>query len=582
MKSKNHIGLLNVINASIIGILIVYLPFFDTEDLFKGYIRGKIFLFCCIIAFLVFSQEISWLLNYSRSVRRNFHLIDFLILLFAIYISLNHWFVSHDGGFSLKYFQMGASVIFYFLLRSSPAKYYKFFIYSIIMSGFAQSIYGILQLYGFYPSKHHLFNITGSFFNPGPYAGYLSIVFPLALAVWLQERKQAPNTNAKNTLTERTILKLKSLLPLASVIAILLVLPATRSRAAWLAALISSAMVLNHFYPLRNILSPFRKPGLKKLLSVSIVLILFSGALTGIYFMKKGSADGRMFIWKVSKNLIKEKPVFGHGHEKFQAFYMDKQADYFIDNPGSVQANVADDIIYPFNEYIKILVELGIVGLSLLALIVFLLFRPGEKARSGRGNPDLLIPSAGILAFLVFSFFSYPSEILPIILNLVVLLAITVGTMQSHVHDKQIIVPPLPGWRSLVPKTIIGLGTLAIIVLASAPIRNLYKAYYKWDEGHKIYQMGAYEASLESFEEAYPYLKNNGEFLIMYGKALSMAEKYGKAIEVLQEAGNFQKNTILYNALGDSFKATGEFKNAESAYLNAYYMLPGQQLSYWD
>jgi tetratricopeptide (TPR) repeat protein len=117
---------------------------------------------------------------------------------------------------------------------------------------------------------------------------------------------------------------------------------------------------------------------------------------------------------------------------------------------------------------------------------------------------------------------------------------------------------------------------LVIIVIATNPVRGLFKAYYSWDEGHKIYQMGMYVESLESFEEAYPHLKNNGEFLIMYGKALSMAEKYGKAIQVLQEASNYQKNTILYNALGDSYKATGEFKKAESAYLKAYHMLPGR------
>ena len=349
------------------------------------------------------------------SSRRKFNLTlpDKLIVVFVIYLFLNRYFVSHTEGYTLKYLQSCALVIVYFLLRSYPAKYHKYFLYSIIFSGLLQSIYGMLQLYGIFPSRHSLFNITGSFFNPGPYAGYLSIVLPLALALWLKEREQAPDTNAGHALPARILLKAKSLVPFAAFIAVLLVLPATRSRAAWLAALISSAIVLNYFYPVRTLPSPFRKPGLKKFLALSIVLILVAGALTGVYFMKKGSADGRLFIWKTSCQLIKEKPVFGHGAGKFTAYYMGKQEDYF-------------------------------------------------------------------------------------------------------------------------------------------------------------------KESIESYEEAYPTLKNNGGFLIMYGKALSLAGKYGKAIEVLQEAGNYQKNTILYNALGDSYKATGEFKKAESAYMKAYYMLPGR------
>ncbi|WP_162633101.1 hypothetical protein [Echinicola strongylocentroti] len=50
----------------------------------------------------------------------------------------------------------------------------------LVLGGLAQVIYGELQLYGIYPSLHSGFPVTGSFFNPGPYSGYLSVVFPVA------------------------------------------------------------------------------------------------------------------------------------------------------------------------------------------------------------------------------------------------------------------------------------------------------------------------------------------------------------------------------------------------------------------
>lgn len=88
--------------------------------------------------------------------------------------------------------------------------------------------------------------------------------------------------------------------------------------------------------------------------------------------------------------------------------------------------------------------------------------------------------------------------------------------------------------------------------------------------------MGAYENSISSFEKAYPWLRNNGEFLIMYGKALTMAEDYIGAIEILNRAKNYQQNTILFNALGDIYKHQKQYQNAENAYLEAHYMIPSR------
>jgi hypothetical protein len=46
-----------------------------------------------------------------------------------------------------------------------------------------------MQLYGFARSQHALFKITGSFFNPGPYSGWLATVFPAALGYALFNRE---------------------------------------------------------------------------------------------------------------------------------------------------------------------------------------------------------------------------------------------------------------------------------------------------------------------------------------------------------------------------------------------------------
>jgi O-antigen polymerase len=64
----------------------------------------------------------------------------------------------------------------------------------------------------------------------------------------------------------------------------------------------------------------------------------------------------------------------------------------------------------------------------------------------------------------------------------------------------------------------------------------------------------------------------------MYGKALSMAGDYNKAIEILKRAEGYQKNTILYTALGDSYKQVERYEDAGKAYLKASQMIPEQVL----
>ncbi|MFW6272388.1 MAG: tetratricopeptide repeat protein, partial [bacterium] len=41
-------------------------------------------------------------------------------------------------------------------------------------------------------------------------------------------------------------------------------------------------------------------------------------------------------------------------------------------------------------------------------------------------------------------------------------------------------------------------------------------------------------------------------------------------------AAKYFPNTVVYTALGDSYKATGQYKNAEEVYSHAWYMNPSR------
>ena len=577
--------------------LVVALPFHDPGNLIRSNQTEKFFLFAKVLGILMILTGFLVLFTRRPSDHIRIAWPDILLFAYIVYVSVNRNVVAHPEGFTLKYYQLLALTVLYLIVRQIPKEYQGYLLVSMLVSGILQAVCGNLQLFDRYPSKHALFNITGGFFNPGPYAGYLAMILPMALALWLQQKDQKVSTGIKfktgaiPTIGHFPNLRLlpdlltriggmfkepefiKQLLSAAfkyisviTVVTILVVLPATRSRAAWLAVVISALFVLIRYYGLGTIVDKYLKATAKKVLAGAVVALLGCAFVTGIYYIKKDSADGRLLIWKVTATMIADRPLTGYGYEKFQAHYMAYQADYFAHNPDSEESYVADNILYPFNEYLKVACELGVTGLVLVisVMVIILVDRKGRR----KSHPETCpLPSvAGMVSLCVFSFFSYPAEILPILINMVILLAVTASLKDFKIGIIQ----------NRFCIYIIPAGAILIVALACRPVKNLYAAYSTWDEGYRIYQMGAYDESIASFQEPYDQLKTNGEFLVMYGKALSMAGRYPQAIQILTEAEDFQKNTILYTALGDSYKALGRIKESEKAYLKAYDMIPSR------
>ena len=95
---------------------------------------------------------------------------------------------------------------------------------------------GLSQLLGYRSSNHFIFNITGSFTNPGPYGGFLAISIILLTAYSITYK----NDQAQNLIS-------KLLYWSTSIIAIVafIILPSTQSRSAILA--LGCSMILLAF-----------------------------------------------------------------------------------------------------------------------------------------------------------------------------------------------------------------------------------------------------------------------------------------------------------------------------------------------
>ena len=119
---------------------------------------------------------------------------DLLVLVFIVIIAVNYNYGTNLAPVSLfTVFQLGGlwyiCRVCYYLI---PV-FLKYVIYAILLSGVIEAIWGLGQLYNFFPSNHFLFKTTGSFFNSGPYGGFIALIFPLTLHFWLVFRKRNRN-----------------------------------------------------------------------------------------------------------------------------------------------------------------------------------------------------------------------------------------------------------------------------------------------------------------------------------------------------------------------------------------------------
>ena len=97
-------------------------------------------------------------------------------------------------------------------------------------------------------------------------------------------------------------------------------------------------------------------------------VLLLAGGTYGMYHLKKDSADGRLLMWKVSTQIIREQQGLGVGVGHFPEAFAEAQASY-LKHASSQEKWVAGCPEYAFNEYLQIAVELGIFPLLLFLMV---------------------------------------------------------------------------------------------------------------------------------------------------------------------------------------------------------------------
>lgn len=123
----------------------------------------------------------------------------------------------------------------------------------------------------------------------------------------------------------------------------------------------------------------------------------------GLYSYRSDSVWGRFQIWRITCSLITDAPVWGHGGSmSFDANYMLYQAAYFRSHPDSPFAILADNVKAPFNEYLWMAAQWGLVSLIFVYIIVW------QVLRFKTMDPLQRSAIASLGGIMVASFTSYP------------------------------------------------------------------------------------------------------------------------------------------------------------------------------
>lgn len=421
------------------------------------------------------------------------------------------------------------NILFY---RQNEQKDTRISVYGfiIVISCFLQAMFGVVQFFGFFQISTTLW-VTGSFDNPAGFAACLCAGFPFVGFLLSDSNKY--------------IRYVGGLIGFVIVIAVIL----SQSRAGIMSIAFICFILLNMKF--------FHKRWVKYL-----SLLCFALLLSGCYWMKKDSADGRLLIWRCSVSMVKDAPWLGHGIGSFEARYMDYQADYFRQYGLNRYSMLADNVKHPFNEYLGVLLNFGFVGLlMILALITLLIYCYKKHPCAEKRIAFYSLISIGVFSFFSYTF-TYPFTWIVTFLCIIIL---------TKEYIAKVFTCPI------IKNTV----CIFILLCSFWVIYNLVKrvmAEKEWGNTSRLALCGASGKTLPAYAELEKKFENNPYFLYNYAAILLENKQYEESLTVALQCRKYWADYDLELMIGENYQELDKYELAERYYDNASMMCPSRFL----
>ena len=473
---------------------------------------------------------------YLSTSRIKLKAIDILCLVYFIYNLLWLLVTSKTKNIETIYLFFFLAML-YINIRNISSIYYKYILYSFPFIVISHFIYYICWENPYYFLYEHKGVFTGFLHNSGLWGEFVAMTLICNIGLIHLNKKSK---------------KTSTLLIFVSFI-VSFMLYESDSRASWLSFAIG---ILTFFSPL--IIKHLPKSIIIRTGSLLILICLCTYLISGLYSYKKDSADGRILIWKISLEMVKDNPILAYGFDGFRKNYMNYQAAYLQEKqlPETIN-NLADDNHHAFNEFLRIIIEQGIIGVIILFIFLTTIGYTIYKYKLYIDTVSRTIISC-LTALLFFSFFSYPLSTFHINALIVILLAGLACSSQDT-----------PIWKLQIRSISLIIPYSIIFFISSVYLFSYSKANSDWLNTLK----GVYTND-NILEEARKKLSGNPYFLSTYGKYLNKKKRYSKAASILSQSIKEYPSYYTVMELGISYKAQKKYTEAMHCFYKAMHMIP--------
>lgn len=542
-----------------LGIIVVFFIFFPFFRAYNTVIYNNI---ASLVASTVLSVVFITYQLISVSIGRKsivLTLLDILVILYFGIFTLQT-IVQYNEINPVHIIDSFVVVILYLFFRNIKTSQISTYLFILPIAAIFQILYGIKYQTDFFMPGYRLSDISGTYFNSGILSGFTAISF--IATIWLLYFYKHGRLLCRKYYLFGIIVLIIFLIPQSTQ------LLGGNSRAAWLSTLVGLLFVIYE----RFVRYSFNKiSNIKKALFVLVAILILIPSCIFLYNLKKDSANGRLLIWEISLEMIKDKPIYGYGINGFKSNYMNYQAEFFAKNPTNENKYLAGDNLYAFNELIRIQIEKGIIGIGIAISIIMLSLFGKNKAPSKRQLTPVIVKS--ILASLyVFSCFSYPLETFQLKLITIQFLAFRSNYLRAILTFD--LKPPEKVSHKLLK--LAGVSLVIVFVLGWI-LSNLSKqmvALKNWDNNLEQFYKNSSINILKDMHPVSPQLKSNGVYLSSYGKLLVTSGQYEKAVTILIMANKYLPSSLNYIELGKSYIQLGDYDKATTALNTASLMVP--------
>lgn len=318
-----------------------------------------------------------------------------------------------------------------------------------------------------------------------------------------------------------------------------MVLPATMSRAAFLGiAVVALFIYRDKYWKYRYLVWG---------------AILLAGI--AFYFIKQGSADSRLIIWKAALSSWIDTPWLGVGIEGFYNAFAEGIAKLSVYDIDFSSAGVPG---HAYNILLKIVTEQGMAG-GLLAISL-----TAVAMMNLSGNSSSLF--WGMVSLLVFAMFSYPFDQLPY-----KVIAVLIIAWSESIGDKRVF----------------EIGKTKMFLL------SFFLSFTSWKAGKVTGE--SYKADWDSFmpityntyslEEGYKWLlleDDNSRFLLSFGKNLRDEGRYNESNAIFRQGTRCSADPMFYILMGNNYKEMKHYDLAEKSYYKAFAVMPNRLLPFYQ